>query len=46
MIADLVVLDRQFHTQPSAERSSELISHLRLYVNEEAALVDGLRGPP
>ena len=23
MIADLVVLDRQFHTQPSAERSSQ-----------------------
>jgi nucleotide-binding universal stress UspA family protein len=33
-----------FHTQPSAEQSRELIGHLRLYVNEKAAMRNGLRG--
>ena len=33
-----------FHTELSAERSRELVGHLRLYVNEKAAIADGLRG--
>jgi nucleotide-binding universal stress UspA family protein len=33
-----------FHAELSAERSRELIGHLRLYVNEKAAATNGLRG--
>jgi nucleotide-binding universal stress UspA family protein len=33
-----------FHTQPSAEQSKDLVAHLRLYVNEKAAIKDALRG--
>jgi nucleotide-binding universal stress UspA family protein len=33
-----------FHEEPSAERSRELVGHLRLYVNEKAAIANSLRG--
>ena len=33
-----------FHTEPSTERSRDLVGHLRLYVNEKAAIAKGLRG--
>jgi nucleotide-binding universal stress UspA family protein len=33
-----------FHTAPSPEKSRDLASHLRLYVNEKAAAANGLRG--
>lgn len=33
-----------FHTEPSAERSRDLAGHLRLYVNEKAAILKGLQG--
>src|SRR5271154_4942239 len=33
-----------FHTAPSAERSRELVDHLRLYVNEKVAIATELRG--
>jgi nucleotide-binding universal stress UspA family protein len=33
-----------FGTAPSAERSRELASHLRLYADEKAAMTEGLRG--
>jgi nucleotide-binding universal stress UspA family protein len=33
-----------FGTQPSAEKSRDLASHLRLYVNEKATAANGLRG--
>ena len=33
-----------FDTAPSAERSRDLASHLRLYVDEKSAIVAGLRG--
>ena len=33
-----------FHTELSAERSRELVGHLRLYVNEKAAIANGLPG--
>jgi nucleotide-binding universal stress UspA family protein len=33
-----------FDLEPSAERSRELAGHLRLYVNEKAAIMTGLRG--
>ena len=35
-----------FDTAPSAERSRDLASHLRLYVGEKAAITTGLRGVP
>ncbi len=33
-----------FHEEPSGERSRDLVGHLRLYVNEKAAIANGLRG--
>jgi nucleotide-binding universal stress UspA family protein len=33
-----------FHTEPSAERSRDLVGHLRLYVNEKRAMLQGLQG--
>jgi nucleotide-binding universal stress UspA family protein len=33
-----------FGTAPSAERSRDLVDHLRLYADEKAAMTDGLRG--
>jgi nucleotide-binding universal stress UspA family protein len=33
-----------FEEEPSEERGHELIAHLRLYVNEKAAMMGGLRG--
>jgi len=33
-----------FHTEPTAEQSRDLVGHLRLYVNEKAAITEGLRG--
>ena len=33
-----------FHTEPSAERSRELVDHRRLYVNEKVAIATSLRG--
>src|SRR5271170_3533725 len=33
-----------FHTEPSAERSRDLTGHLRAYVNEKAAILNGLQG--
>jgi nucleotide-binding universal stress UspA family protein len=33
-----------FHEEPSAARSRDLVGHLRLYVNEKAAITGGLKG--
>jgi nucleotide-binding universal stress UspA family protein len=33
-----------FDAEPSAERSRDLVGHLRLYVNEKAATTGGLKG--
>ncbi|HEX4447267.1 MAG TPA: universal stress protein [Polyangiaceae bacterium] len=33
-----------FHSEPTAERSRDLVGHLRLYVNEKAAILTGLQG--
>jgi hypothetical protein len=33
-----------FATAPSAERTRDLVSHLRLYVDEKATIRHGLRG--
>jgi nucleotide-binding universal stress UspA family protein len=33
-----------FDTAPSAERTRDLVAHLRLYVDEKAAITQGLRG--